>query len=700
MTVASLNDVLQPAMTGNYAVAGLVVLGWEDAKAFVEAAEEAGLPVVLQAGPGCRKHTPVPILGKMFRYLAEQATVPVVCHIDHARSLDECRDGIDHGFSSVMIDGSMLPLAENIALTASVVELAKSTGVSVEGEVGVVGYANGAASLNTSPEDAARFVRETGVDALAISIGNVHLQTDKAAEIDWAALKQIEALTNLPLVLHGGSGIPSDMRRRLAMESRVKKFNIGTELRMAFGRALRNSLQDQPREFDRIKLLGPTIQTSRRAARDIIVELGKPIVAKTETGKVSAESEGRTALVVGTYDTKGEELNFIRDKLRALGIPAKTVDVSTSGILSMADIRPDEIASLHSGGAAAVFTGERGQSVSAMAEAFARWIVQQREIGGIISAGGSGGTTLATAGMRKLPVGIPKLMVSTVASGEVGHYVGPSDIMMLYSVADVQGINPISEQVLSNAANALAGMIRGRPDEVTREAKRKNARPTVGLTMFGVTTPCIQAIQKQLEADYDCLIFHATGAGGRSMENLVDSGLINALMDITTTEVADLLVGGVFPADADRFGSAIRTGIPYVGSVGALDMVNFGPRNTVPEKFNSRTFVVHNSNVTLMRTTRDENRAMGQWIAERLNEMEGPVRFLLPEGGVSLIDAPGKPFHDPEADNALFEAIEKTLRPTSHRTVERVRGNINDPLFVEAALAAFASITPKITRRA
>ena len=271
---------------------------------------------------------------------------------------------------------------------------------------------------------------------------------------------------------------------------------------------------------------------------------------------------------------------------------------------------------------------------------------------------------------------------------------------MVYSFDDVQGSNPISEQVLSTAALALAGMIAGMPTAEERQAKRRNARPAVGLTMFGVTTPCIQAIQKRLEADYDCMIFHATGTGGRSMENLVDSGLINAAMDITTTEVADMLVGGVFPADSDRFGAIIRTGIPYVGSVGALDMVNFGPRNTVPDKFKSRKFVVHNPSVTLMRTTRDENRAVGQWIAERLNQMEGPVRFLLPELGVSLIDAPGKPFHDPEADNALFEAIEKAIRPTSRRTVTRVKANINDPLFVDAALSAFASITPKIARRA
>jgi fructose-bisphosphate aldolase, class II len=283
MTLATLNDVLQPAMAGNYAVAGLVVLGWEDAKAFVEAAEEAGLPVILQAGPGCRKHTPVPILGKMFRYLADQAKVPVVCHIDHARRLDECREGIDNGFSSVMIDGSMLPLAENIALTLQVVELAKTSGVSVEGEVGQVGYANGAASLNTSPEDAARFARETQVDALAVSIGNLHLQTEKAAEIDWDALNRIEAVTNLPLVLHGGSGIPSAVRRQLAGTTRVKKFNIGTELRMAFGVALRNALQNQPGEFDRIKLLSPTMQASRLAAREVIIELGTPQLPNFQT---------------------------------------------------------------------------------------------------------------------------------------------------------------------------------------------------------------------------------------------------------------------------------------------------------------------------------------------------------------------------------------------------------------------------------
>jgi uncharacterized protein (UPF0261 family) len=218
--------------------------------------------------------------------------------------------------------------------------------------------------------------------------------------------------------------------------------------------------------------------------------------------------------------------------------------------------------------------------------------------------------------------------------------------------------------------------------------------------MFGVTTPCVQAVAKQLETDYDCLVFHATGVGGRSMENLGDSRLLAGFLDLTTTEVADMIVGGVFPSDQDRFGAPIRTGLPYVGSAGALDMVNFGPRDTVPEKFRSRKFVIHNPNVTLMRTTRDENRAFGEWIGARLNLMEGPVRFLLPEGGVSMLDASGQPFHDPEADNALFEAIEKTVRPGPRRRVERVPANINDPIFVDATIAAFRSIAPPLRRSA
>jgi fructose-bisphosphate aldolase class II len=273
MTVATLTDVLQPAIANNTAVAGLVVLGWEDARAYVEAAEEAGLPVILQAGPGCRKYTPVPVLGKMFRVLAEQARVPVVCHIDHAYTLGECAIGIDNGFSSVMIDGSKLPVEQNIALTSRVVDMARRAGVSVEGEIGVVGYADGGGSAMTSPGEAQRFDRESGVDALAISIGNIHLSTEKASAIDFEILRRIEAVTRLPLVLHGGSGIPVETRQRLARETRVKKFNIGTELRMAFGRALRRSLADHPQSFDRLQLLGATIAPLKAEAMAVMKQL-------------------------------------------------------------------------------------------------------------------------------------------------------------------------------------------------------------------------------------------------------------------------------------------------------------------------------------------------------------------------------------------------------------------------------------------
>lgn len=239
----------------------------------MEAADEAGLPVILQAGPGCRAHMPVPILGKMFRILMAQAKVPVVAHIDHATTIEECMEGIDHGFTSVMIDGSMLPIDENIALTRRVVEIAHAAGVSVEGEVGVVGYADGRPSAITAPEEAQRFDRESGADALAICIGNVHLNTEKTTGIDFDALHAIEAVTRLPLVLHGGSGIPIYVRQRLARETRVKKFNIGTELRMAFGTALRGTLAENPQAFDRNQILGATITPVKDEARRVLCAL-------------------------------------------------------------------------------------------------------------------------------------------------------------------------------------------------------------------------------------------------------------------------------------------------------------------------------------------------------------------------------------------------------------------------------------------
>ena len=263
MTVATLAQVLDLAAQGGFCAAGLVVLGWEDARAFVEAAEETGLPIILQAGPGCRRHTPTPVIGKMMRYLAERASVPVCCHIDHAYTLAECVEGIEHGFTSVMIDGSALPLTENIALTASVVEAARRAGASVEGEVGIVGYVDGKASASTSSEEAGALERATGVDALAISIGNVHLNQERSSSFDFEALRAIQAATTVPLVIHGGSGAPLETRRRLARESRVRKLNIGTELRMAFGRALRAGLNERPETFDRNEILSATIPALR-----------------------------------------------------------------------------------------------------------------------------------------------------------------------------------------------------------------------------------------------------------------------------------------------------------------------------------------------------------------------------------------------------------------------------------------------------
>jgi uncharacterized protein (UPF0261 family) len=277
-------------------------------------------------------------------------------------------------------------------------------------------------------------------------------------------------------------------------------------------------------------------------------------------------------------------------------------------------------------------------------------------------------------------------MVSTVASSNVAPYVGPNDISLTYSVTDVAGLNRISRVVFGNAAHALAGMIL-RPVPTAA-----GDRPLLGMTMFGVTTPCVDQLRAILGEEYEPLVFHATGTGGQSLEKLVDSGMVTNVIDTTTTEIADLLMGGVFSAGEDRLGSFARTGIPYVGSVGALDMVNFGAVETVPERYRGRKFHVHNPQVTLMRTTPEENARMGTWIAERLNACPGPVRFLIPEKGVSMIDAPGMPFHDPEADRALFEALERTLVSTERRKLVRVPANVNDPEFVEALVSAFREI--------
>ncbi len=401
-------------------------------------------------------------------------------------------------------------------------------------------------------------------------------------------------------------------------------------------------------------------------------------------------------LVVGTLDTKGEELRFLKEIISGAGLRARLVDVSTSGRPQSADVSAQEIALNHPRGGGAVFSADRGASVTAMAEAFVRWLARQGEPLGIISAGGSGAASLVAPGMRSLSIGVPKVLVSSVASGDVGPYVGPSDITMMYSVTDVSGLNSISRQVLANGANALIGMARAR-----MEAKPSTARnlPAIGLTMFGVTTTAVQRISATLRDEFECLVFHATGVGGRSMEKLVDSGMIAGMIDLTTTEVADMLAGGVLAADEDRFGAAIRTRAPYVGSVGALDMVNFGSLASVPERYKGRKLHVHNPQVTLMRTTAEENIAFGRWIGERINQMDGPVRFLIPELGVSALDAQGQPFFDPEADAALFRTLEQTVRQTSNRQILRVRRHINDPEFSAAVVAAFRPLMGRGERR-
>ncbi|MEX1662102.1 class II fructose-bisphosphate aldolase [uncultured Thioclava sp.] len=270
MSLVTLADVLQPALRQHHAVAGLVTLGWEDMRAYVAAAEAEGVAVILQAGPSCRAHTPLPILGQMFRYLAEGASVPVVAHLDHGYTFEECKEAIECGFTSVMFDGSRKPLAQNIDETAAIAELAHATGVSCEGEIGFVGYSGGEGSAGTDPDEAARFARETGVDAMAISVGNVHLQQGKEGGLDESRIRAIEALTEVPLVIHGGSGVPVAQRRALARGSKICKFNIGTELRMAFGAALRHAVNADPDRFDRVQILKETHEPLVAATRQVL----------------------------------------------------------------------------------------------------------------------------------------------------------------------------------------------------------------------------------------------------------------------------------------------------------------------------------------------------------------------------------------------------------------------------------------------
>jgi uncharacterized protein (UPF0261 family) len=387
-----------------------------------------------------------------------------------------------------------------------------------------------------------------------------------------------------------------------------------------------------------------------------------------------------TVLLIGTLDTKGDELAFVRERLLAAGVDVLVADASTLGPPTGLEpnVTSEELAA---GVGVDVDTlTDRGAAVSTMADAaavLARRLHADGRIEGVLGAGGSGNTAIATAAMRALPVGVPKLMVSTMAAGDTRDYVGGVDVTLMASVTDVAGLNSISARILANAAAAMAGMVGAPPVDLGEQ------RPLIGATMFGVTTPCVTRAREGLEArGYEVLVFHATGTGGRAMEALVDAGFLTGVLDATTTELCDDLVGGVLSAGPDRLEAAGRAGLPQVVSLGALDMVNFGARDTVPPQFEERNLYVHNPSVTLMRTTAEECAELGRRIAAKLSAATGPVALFVPLGGVSMIDAPGQPFFDAEADAALFSALRSGVGPNVELVEMDV--NVNDDAFADA----------------
>jgi uncharacterized protein (UPF0261 family) len=387
-------------------------------------------------------------------------------------------------------------------------------------------------------------------------------------------------------------------------------------------------------------------------------------------------------VVIGTLDTKGEEIGFARDVVESQGLDVHVVDV---GVMGDPTIEPDTSAETVAEAAGTSLEslradGDRGAAMEAMGEGAA--VVAERlhedgTLAGILGLGGSGNTSIATAAMRALPVGVPKLMVSTMASGDTEPYVGSRDVTMMYSVADIEGLNQLSRTVIANAALAVAGMVANDPGIEVEE------KPTIGITMFGVTTPCVKTARELLEGrGYETIVFHATGTGGRAMEDLIREGVVDGVLDVTTTEWADELVGGVLNAGPDRLDAAGEAGIPQVVSTGALDMVNFGPRDSVPAEFEGRRFHVHNPQVTLMRTTPKENAELGRIVAEKLNAATGPTALALPLAGVSMLDVEGEDFHDPDADAALFDALREHLDDDVELLELDVP--INDDAFAEA----------------
>ena len=388
----------------------------------------------------------------------------------------------------------------------------------------------------------------------------------------------------------------------------------------------------------------------------------------------------KTVVLVGTLDTKGAEYAFLRDRLHEHGVATLIVDAGTYESQLEADVPREEVARAAGVEVAELAeAGDRGAAVSAMARGateVVRRLHAEGLLDGVLGLGGSGGSSIASAAMRALPIGVPKLIVSTVASGDTRAYVGATDLTMMYSVVDVSGVNSVSARIMANAAGAIAGMTRATVPELEQ-------RPLVAASMFGVTTPCVTRARERLEElGYEVLVFHATGAGGQSMEALVRGGFLVGVLDVTTTELADELVGGVLSAGPDRLEAAAAAGLPQVVSLGALDMVNFGPRDTVPERFEGRNLYVHNPTVTLMRTTPEECGELGRRIGRKLSAATGPCVLFVPLGGISMIATAGQPFHDPAADQALLAGLRETLDPRIE--VREFDTEINDPTFAVA----------------
>jgi uncharacterized protein (UPF0261 family) len=388
----------------------------------------------------------------------------------------------------------------------------------------------------------------------------------------------------------------------------------------------------------------------------------------------------KTVGIVGTLDTKGIEFQFIKERIEASGTSTCVVNTGSLGEPHFEpDVSADDVAAAGGTSLQALQDGgDRGVAVAAMAEGTAKIIAELQsdgKIDGVISLGGSAGTTIGTTAMRAVPVGVPKIMVSTLASGDTSPYVDTKDVSMMYSVVDIAGINSLSRQILANAAGAIVGM-------VNAEVPAAEDKPLIGATMFGVTTPCVTKARELLEdAGYEVLVFHATGAGGRAMEDLVKGGFIVGVLDATTTELADELVGGVLSAGPDRLEAAGDLGVPQVVAPGALDMVNFGPPDTVPEQFKDRTFYQHNPTVTLMRTTVEENAELGKIMGQKLSQAKGPTTVIIPKQGVSAIDQEGQPFYSAEAEAAWIENLKANLG--DNVTLIEMDNHINDDTFAE-----------------